>query len=822
MKKSLFILSLLAGSCLAKAQPQVQKQANAQSQDLLSVEQGRIQLPNGWSLTPVGKTLPLGDLPLNIAVSRSHRYAAVTNNGQSIQTIQLLDAKNDRELDKVVVGKSWGGLAFSDDEHYLYASGGDDNWIVRFRIIDNRLHPSDTLRLGEAWSKRNPKPAISPTGLAVDDKKGMLYVVTKQDNCLYRIDLKTKAIVQQLPLGADAYTCLLSADRSKLYISLWGGDKIVLFDTKENRLTDSIAVGDNPNDLVVSHNKRYLYVTNANDNTVSVIDLKNSKVLETLNTAVYPTPLSGTTSNSVALSDDDKTLYIANADNNCLAVFDVSKPGASHSLGFIPTGWYPSVVRVIGGKLYVANGKGLSSLPNPQGPNPVSVRETVLLHGGDPDKPRAVQYIGGLFTGALSIIPIPTGQQLSVFSQAVYHNTPYQREQETTADGEAGNPVPHRVGDPSPIKYVLYILQENRTYDQVLSDMPGGNGDTSLLLFGRRITPNHHALAESFVLLDNFYVDGEVSADGHNWSMGAYATDYNEKNWPTSYGGRGRGAIGETGLNKVYIWDQASRHNVSYRTYGEFVGADNSPRIPVLKDHFTPEYPVHDLRDPDTMRYRIWEKDFDSLLVRNALPRLSTMRMLSDHTEGTAAGRPTPFAHVADNDLAVGKLVEHVSKSPIWDSCAIFIVEDDAQNGPDHVDAHRTTAYLAGGYVKRHFVDHTMYSTSSLVRTIELILGMPPMTQYDAAATPMWRSFSPTPDRTPFVSLPANIDLHETNPGGTKLAAMARGLNFSEVDRVSDEAMNAMLWKAIRGEGAKPPVPVRAAFVKTINAGGDE
>jgi len=812
MKKALGILALLAGHLFASAQ------------DLGSIEQNRVRLPNGWSLTPIGKSLPLGDLPLNIVVSKSHRYAAVTNNGQSNQTIQLLDATNDVQLDRVYVSKSWGGLAFSEDEQSLYASGGDNNWVLRFSITDNKLHPADTIRLGEAWSRQNQKAAISPTGLAVDDKKGILYVVTKQDNSLYRIDLKTRSIQQKLALGAEAYTCLLSADRSKLYISLWGGDKVAVFDTKKNELVDSIAVGDNPNDLCLSRNKRYLFVANANDNTVSVIDLKNSKVLETLNTAVYPTPLSGATSNSVALSNDDKTLYIANADNNCLAVFDVSKPGASHSLGFVPTGWYPSVVRVIDSKLYVANAKGLNSLPNPNGPNPISTRETVLLHGGDPLKPKAVQYIGGgLLMGALSVFPAPTEAQLAVYSQAVYHNTPYQREQETVAVGEAGNPVPQRVGDASPIKYVFYILQENRTYDQVLSDMPGGNGDTSLLLFGRRITPNHHALADNFVLLDNFYVDGEVSADGHNWSMGAYATDFMEKNWPTSYGGRGRGAIGEVSLNKLYIWDQANRHNISYRTYGEFVNAENTARIPVLKDHFAPEYPVHDLRDPDTMRYRTWEKDFDSLVAANAVPRLTTMRMLSDHTEGTAAGRPTPFAHVADNDLAVGKLVEHLSKSPIWGECAIFIVEDDAQNGPDHVDAHRTTAYLAGGYVKRHFVDHTMYSTSGMVRTIELILGLPPMTQYDAAAMPMWRCFGATQDATPFVSLPSNIDLHSLNPGGTKLAAMARGLNFSEIDRVPDETMNAMLWKAIKGEGAKVPVPVRAAFVKATDPGdGDD
>ena len=812
IKKIVCVATLLvAGSCLS-------------AQTLSTIEAKRVRLPNGWSLTPVGKSVPLGDLPLNIAISRTHRYAAVTNNGQSTQTIQLLDAKNDTQLDSVVIGKAWGGLVFSADEKDLYVSGGDNNWIVRYAITNNKLVAADTIKLGEAWNGRAAKPvSISPAGLALDDKKGILYVVTKQDNSLYLIDLKTRTVQPKIELGSDAYTCLLSPDRSKLFISLWGADKVVVFDPEKGRLVDSIAVGDNPNDLCISRTGRYLFVSNANDNTVSVIDLTRSKVLETLNTAVYPTALSGTTSNSVALSNDDKTLYIANADNNCLAVFDVSKPGSSTSLGFVPTGWFPSVVRMIDKKLYVANAKGFSSLPNPYGPNPISKKEHVLLHGGDTAAQRTVQYIGGgLLMGTLSVIPVPDAKTLAAYSQAVYHNTPYQKDQSTNALGEAGNPVPTKIGDTSPIKYVFYIIKENRTYDQVLSDLPKGNGDTSLLLFGRKITPNHHALAENFVLLDNFYVDGEVSADGHNWSMGAYATDYMEKNWPTSYGRRGAGAVSATALNKLYLWDQANRYKVSYRTYGEFVTAANTARIPVLKEHFPTAYPILDLKDPDTMRYRIWEQDFDSLLAHNALPCLNTVRMLSDHTEGTTPGRPTPYAHVADNDLAVGKLVEHVSKSPIWKNTVIFILEDDAQNGPDHVDAHRSTAYVAGGYVKRNFVDHTMYSTSSMLRTMELILGLPPMTQYDAAATPMWRCFSKTPDAMPFTSLPSNINLTEVNPSGTALAAMAKGLDFSEIDRVPDEIMNTMVWKAIKGEHAPVPAPVRAAFVKTNKKDKDE
>lgn len=812
MKKNLFITILLLSA------------AGLEAQNLASVEKNRVKLSNGWSLTPVGKSIPLGDLPLNIAISRSHRYAAVTNNGQSTQTIQLLDAKNDKELDNAVIGKAWGGLVFSDDEQSLYASGGDNNWIVRYAISNNKLVAKDTLKLGDAWTKQKNAVSISPTGLALDDKKRVLYVVTKQDNSLYLINLKTKTIRQKIPLGTEAYTCLLSPDKSKLYISLWGGDKVAVYDVEKNKLVDSIPVGDNPNDMCISRNGKYLYVANANANTVSVIDLKKSKVLETLNTAVYPTQLSGTTSNSVALSNDDKTLYIANADNNCLAVFNVSKPGSSSSLGFIPTGWYPSVVRVIDSKLYVANAKGFSSLPNPHGPNPIDQKQAVLLHGGDTLKIHPVQYIGGgLLMGTLSVIPVPGEKELSVYSQAVYHNTPYNRGLEATSVSEKGNPVPLKVGDSSPIKFVFYILKENRTYDQVLSDLPQGNGDTSLLLFGRRVTPNQHALAENFVLLDNFYVDGEVSADGHNWSMGAYATDFNEKNWPTSYGNRGPGAIGDVALNKLYIWDQAKRFNISYRTYGEFVNADNTPRIPSLKNHFPKAYPTLDLKQTDMERYQVWESDFDSLMKKNTLPQLMTIRMLSDHTEGTTPGRPTPFAHVADNDLAVGKVVEHISKSPIWENSVIFIVEDDAQNGPDHVDAHRTTAYIAGGYVKHHEVDHTMYSTSSILRTIELLLGMPPMTQYDAAATPMWRCFAKTPDKTPFNSFPSNINLNDVNPRKTKLAAMVKGLDFTAVDRVPDDIMNTMLWKAIKGENAKVPTPVRAAFVKAVKkADGDD
>jgi phospholipase C len=375
-------------------------------------------------------------------------------------------------------------------------------------------------------------------------------------------------------------------------------------------------------------------------------------------------------------------------------------------------------------------------------------------------------------------------------------------------------------GDASPIKYVFYVIKENRTYDQVLGDLKEGNGDSSLVLFGERITPNLHALAREFVLLDNFYVDAEVSADGHNWSMGAYATDYLEKTWPTYYGGRG-GRYDAEGNRAIannkggFIWDHCQRAGVTYRTYGEF--ADNyRPNIKSLKGHYCPYYTGWDLGFRDTARVSQWKRDFDSLLAVGALPRFNTVRLGNDHTEGMKKGKPSPFAHVADNDLAVGEFIEYLSKSPIWKETVVFILEDDAQNGPDHIDAHRSPVFVAGGLVRRHFVDHTMYSTSSVLRTMELILGLPPMTQYDAAATPLWRCFARETDLSVFRALPANIDLNEKNTASGEMAKRSASLDFSREDRVPDELFNEILWKGVRGMEAVLPAPSRAAFVKTV------
>jgi phospholipase C len=348
--------------------------------------------------------------------------------------------------------------------------------------------------------------------------------------------------------------------------------------------------------------------------------------------------------------------------------------------------------------------------------------------------------------------------------------------------------------------------------------MKEGNGDPSLCLFGEKITPNQHALAKEFILLDNFYVNGEVSADGHNWTMGGYANDYLEKNWVTSYGGRG-GNYDAEGTRAIannkngFIWDYAKRAGVTYRTYGEF--ADNyKANIPVLENHFCPYYTSWDETVRDTTRVGQWKRDFDSLLAINQVPQLNTLRIINDHTEGMRLGRPSPYAHVADNDLAVGMFVDYLSKSSIWNESVVFVVEDDAQNGPDHVDAHRSPAYIAGGFVKRGFVDHTAYSTSSVLKTIELILGMPPMSQYDAGATSLWRCFDKVSNPKGFIAKPLQHDINEKNTARTAMQRKSETFNFKKEDSINDHEFNVVLWKGLKGENAIVPAPRRAAFLK--------
>ncbi len=766
-----------------------------------------VQLPNGWRLSPAGRSMPLGDLPLNMDVSPSLRYLAITNNGQGTQTIEIIDVRQQRKTDSLVVDRLWYGLKFSSDEKSLYASGGHNNCILKFDFAGGKLKKSDSISLGEPWPER-----IGPAGLAIDDKRSRLYVITREDHKLYVVDLKTKKTLGTFGIDAEGYACQIGPDGRELFVSCWGCDNLLTFDLEKMIWKNPIHVGDNPNEMLITPDGKYIFICNANDNSVSLVDLKSRKVIETLDAALFPDSPSGSTTNSLAYDASKKILYVANADNNCLVVFDVSKPGNSFSLGFIPTGWYPTSVKLIGKQLWVANGKGFESKANPFGPSPVRKSEDVIHHGGVTKPGSEVQYIGSLFTGAMSIIDIPDAATLKQYSAAVYSNSPYTDYRKEIMNRQP----PFALGKDCPIKYVYYIIKENRTYDQVLSDIKKGNGDSTLLLFGRKYTPNLHSIAESFVLLDNFYVNAEVSADGHNWSMGAYATDYIEKTWPTSYGGRG-GTYGGEGEREIgnnrdgFIWDNCHRHGITYRTYGEFT-EDGKPTIPVLKGHVCEEYAGYDLGIRDTARFYAWKRDFEKLRKANQLPQFNTVRFGNDHTEGTRLGRPTPYAHVADNDLAVGMFIEELAKSPIWNETVVFVVEDDAQAGPDHVDAHRTTAYIAGGHIKRNFVDHTPYTTASILRTLELLLGMQPMTQYDAAAVPMWSCFDGAAQPSPFIAINPGIDLNEKNVAMNEWQKRSEKFSFEKEDTNNDIEFNWVLWHGLKGD-VPFPGPTRAAFI---------
>lgn len=804
------VLAIITGLTACQRQSQTTPPDAKIYQELSSK---RIKLSNGWSLTPAGpKSLNLNDLPLNLVLSASGKYAAVTNNGQSIQSITLIDAATEQILDDVKVAKAYYGLAFSADEQTLYASGGNDNKILIYKIIDNKLKADGEMVLGKPWPEK-----IGPVGLCIDDAQQKLFVVTKENNSLYVCDLKERKVLRNISLGFKGYACQLSNDKKQLFVSLWEGSAVRILDAETLQTIADIKTAKNPNDLLQTRDGKYLYVACGNDNSVMMIDLAQRQVVETLTASLYPNAPIGSTPNALALTSDESKLLIANADNNCLAVFDVTEKGRSRSLGFIPTGWYPTSIKVVKNRIWVTNGKGFSSSANPKGPNPNRLKSP-QFKGANPEANKdESQYIGGLFKGTLSLINFPEEAALGAYSKLVYENTPYTKEKEMLAEGEAGNPIPMKVGGASPIKYVFYIIKENRTYDQVLGDMKEGNGDASLCLFPEKITPNQHALAKEFVLLDNFYVDAEVSADGHNWSSAAYANDYVEKNWVTSYGGRG-GTYDYEGQKTIahardgFIWDHAKRANVSYRSYGWFV--DEKPSIPVLEGHYCADFKSYNLGYKDIDREKAWEKDFDELVKNNAVPRLNTIRLGNDHTSGARVGLPTPDAAVADNDLAVGRLVEHLSQSPIWKESVVFILEDDAQNGPDHVDAHRSIAFVAGGYVKRGFVDHTMYSTSGMLRTIELILGLKPMSQYDAAATPMWRCFQHTPDTKPFVAREAGVDLNEKNIANNSNHRRTLQFDLSKPDAIDDLIFSEIVWQTVRGENSKMPAPVRGAFVR--------
>ena len=802
---------------------------------------GSVLLPNQWSLRPVGKQIVVGDFPIHVALHPDGVYAAVLHSGWGQHEVRIVDVKSGQPVSQVALQESFYGLAWSPDGKKLYASGAGAEVVHAFDFHAGYLSAHREFPLRPVGQQG------VPSGLATSADGRSLYIAESWGQRVEKISTTDGAFLWQRTFGAaegsattdhegarvkaasDAaapfpYTCLPDEKNGRVYVSLWAQSTVLVLDAQTGADLARWSVGPHPCEMVLGRDGR-LYVAESNLNSVSVIDTASGRITETLTASLYPNSPPGSMPNRLALSPDGELLFVANANNNNVAVFDIETVGKARSLGFIPVGWFPTSVRVTrdGKSLVVANGKGFSSAANPRGPFPGT------------SAPRNLQeYIGGLFAGSISFIDLPAeknrAQQFGQWSKTAFSCSPLDATASVRGVQERppGNPIPAKVGEPSPIKNVIYIVRENRTYDQVFGDIAEGNGDPRLCLFPANVTPNAHALAREFVLLDNFYADGEVSADGHEWTMGAQATDFVEKMWPFSYGHNANKKYNYPAEGHYpvafpangYLWNRAAEAGVTYRSYGEFC---NTPRrgpilseasLPILVGHIDPYYNAWDLNYPDVKRAERFAAEVRRYETEGGMPRLQVVRLGSDHTSGTRPGVRTPTAMVADNDRALGLIVEAISHSKFWSETVIFVLEDDAQNGPDHVDAHRMPALAISPWTKRRSVDSTLYSTTSMLRTIELILGLQPMSQFDAAALPMWASFGDKLDLTPFKARPAEVDLEAVNGKLAWGARASQQMDFSAPDKADDIKLNEIVWRSVRGEHSPMPAPRRAAFYK--------
>lgn len=779
---------------------------------------------NGWGVTPAGEHVRISDLPLKLVVSPDKKMLLAASAGFNDTGLSLLDIKSREVTQFLPLPKIWNGLAFSSDGRRIFVSGGDSGRVSVFKYADGKAEPAGFVR---------PSPnagAVFLAGIAVHPATGKVYVCNEANDEVWVLNAQTLALEAAVSVGEFPHSCVFGADRRHLYVSNWGSRSVSVVDTQQKRRVRNISVGIRPNDLVLALDGR-LFVACSGDNTVHVIQTQTvekpapeanlkRRVSETareiISTSLYPGAPEGSTPGGLAISPDGKTLFVANADNNSVMVVDISNAlseGARRNResvsvvdGFIPVGWYPSAVCVSPDNqtLFVGNGKGLASQPNyPPRSNTRAKRS----------QPPAFDHLARLFQGSVSFISRPDAAQMAAYTEQVRHNSPYTPEALQRAPIPAGSVIPQKVGEPCPIKYVLYVIKENRTYDQVLGDMkdaagkPIGNGDPALTIYGEKVTPNQHQLARDYVLLDNLYCNGEVSADGHSWCDAAIATDYRQRSWIMSYSGHGR-LPGNTEMETPsagYLWDLCRRHGVSYKCYGEgarLVPSANRGRWPAG-------------RDMD--RVKGWIEDLHQAERTGELPRFMIMSLGENHTRGTTPGAFTPEACVASNDIGLARIVEAASCSRFWNQMAIFVIEDDAQNGPDHVDAHRTVGLVISPYCKRGFVDSTLYTTASMIRTMELILGLPPLTQYDAGATPMFNCFTNVPVATPFKPLTPQVNLHAKNTKKSPGAKQSARMNFRDYDCAPEDELNRILWADAKGPDAPYPTPIhRAVFTQPL------
>jgi YVTN family beta-propeller protein len=748
-------------------------------------------------------------MPLGIALSPDGRRVVLILGGWLDHGIQVVDLRG-RVTQTLPQSASFVGLAFSTDGRTLYASGGNTDVVYRYRWTGDTANLEDSIVL----APRAPRADGThyPAGLALSADGRSLYVAEDLADSLAVVDLASNAVVQRLATGRYPYGVAVGTDGT-VFVSNWGASALSVFaPAGGGRLATApaIAAGRHPSALVMNDSGTRLFVASGSTDRVAVVDTRARRVLTTLLDPPPAGPDEGTTPDALALSADGTRLFAAEADANAVAVFELSPATADVATatrsdrlaGRVPVGWYPTALLVRGDTLLVANGKGAGTHPNPSHVRSFGERDTT--------------YTLGQIAGSMTIVPAAraSGAELAALTQRVAHANRWDE------------PRPSGPSYP-PFEHVIYVLRENRTYDQVLGDLTQADGDTAIVMFGRGVTPNAHALVERYGIFDRFFVNAEVSADGHNWSMAAYATDYTQKTAPINYYDRGGRSYDFQGENRGqvpdddvaepgsgYLWDLAARARIDFANFGEFTreerggGADSVWWYRGLKAflaaHTDTTYPGWNLEIRDQRRADVWLANLRRWVTAGRMPALQIVYLPQDHTSGAAAGAPTPRAMVADNDLALGRIVEALSHSPFWKSTVVFVMEDDAQNGPDHVDSHRSPLLVISPYT-RGGVLHRFTNTTDALRTMEEILHLDALSQFDHYGRPLRDVWRDTPDTAPFTALTPSVPLDERNPARGRAARDSRRLDLSAVDAADMDLFNRVLWMAVKGEQAVYP-----------------
>lgn len=796
----------------------------------------RFQLATGWVLEPAGKQIPLSTFPMASAISPDGRHLLILQGGYKKPSVTVFSLPELKPVSSLELEDGWLGLQFAPgDGGLFYVSGGSTASVYELQLSsDGSLAARRTFTL-VASAERKHSDFVGDIALSPDGRR--LYAAGLHRDSLWVIDLESGTVLGEWKSAHRPYRLLFHPDGRSLFVTGWGDGLLHQHDAVSGAVMSRLHLGSAPMDMLWRNAsaeviggeegekadpfKRRLYVALSNTNLVAVLGETGTgqlREIERINVALSPVSPPGMTPSALALTPDENRLYVVCADANALAVVDVSTT-RTQVAGFIPTGWYPTAARGFGdGSLLVFNGRGDRSFPNPGGPNPG--RTGSPLHQGI----RTDQYVAAMQNGTMSHIGSFEPGQLATWTTTVLRNSPFNPRKLEDAGVPAGSVVPNVPGGPTPIRHVMYIVKENRTYDQVLGDLEIGNGDPSLTLFGEDVTPNQHKLAREFVLLDNFYVNADVSADGHNWTSAAIAPAYVQRMWPNSYGRRRQHYDYEGGERAAlppsgYIWNNVLAAGLTLRNYGYWCSnIQPAPaqgvqiaavRDPALTPHTSMTFRAYDLQYPDINRARAFIAELAEFERKGEFPRFCVLRIGNNHTSGTARDRLTPKAMVADNDQALGMIVEAMSKSSFWPHTAIFVLEDDAQNGPDHVDSHRSPAFVLSPYTRGRGVDSSMYNTVSMLRTMELILGVGPMTLHDAGARPMAAAFRNEPDLRPYSTIPARHPLDERNvPSLTSIRS--ERMNWVEADMIDDNELNDILWLAIKGVNA--PSPTRSYF----------